>query len=94
MQRFPLKYSHLCGKSRLVTTPKSMRDSFVKIVDEASEYRLYAESYFVVIDIPSKAREALSVEVAIAGAECGIVSGVSMCRVLRLRTTRAVRCAA
>ena len=44
----------------LLADAKSMRDGFVRVVDESGEDYLYPESYFVVVDIPSKAREALS----------------------------------
>jgi hypothetical protein len=44
----------------LLADAKSMRDGFVRVIDESGEDYLYPESYFVVVDIPLKAREALS----------------------------------
>lgn len=38
---------------------KAGRDGFVRIVDESGEDYLYPESYFVPIEIPAEAREAL-----------------------------------
>ncbi|MEX2480072.1 MAG: hypothetical protein WD928_04340 [Gammaproteobacteria bacterium] len=40
---------------------KAKREGHVRIVDESGEDYLYPESYFVPIDIPAKAKEALSV---------------------------------
>lgn len=43
----------------LVADPKAKRDGYVRIVDESGEDYLYPESYFVPVEIPAKAREAL-----------------------------------
>jgi hypothetical protein len=44
----------------LLADAKAMRDGFVRVIDDSGEDYLYPESYFVAVDIPSKAREALS----------------------------------
>jgi len=38
---------------------KVMREGYLRIIDESGEDYLYPESYFVRLDIPSKAQEAL-----------------------------------
>jgi hypothetical protein len=38
------------------------RDGYLRVVDESGEDYLYPESYFVPIDLPSKAKAALGVE--------------------------------
>jgi hypothetical protein len=38
------------------------RDGYVRVVDESGEDYLYPESYFVPVDLPSKAKAALSAE--------------------------------
>ena len=38
---------------------KAKKDGFVRIVDESGEDYLYPESYFVPIEIPAEARQAL-----------------------------------
>lgn len=45
---------------RLLPDAKAKRDGFVRVVDESGEDYLYPESHFVAVDIPLKAREALS----------------------------------
>lgn len=39
---------------------KAQGDGYVRVVDESGEDYLYPESYFVAIDLPAKAREALN----------------------------------
>ncbi len=39
---------------------KAKHEGYVRIVDESGEDYLYPETYFVAIDIPAKARDALS----------------------------------
>ena len=39
---------------------KAKRDGFLRIVDESGEDYLYPEAYFVSIEIPAAARQALS----------------------------------
>lgn len=38
------------------------KDGYLRVEDESGEDYLYPESYFVPLDLPSKAKEALSVE--------------------------------
>jgi len=38
------------------------QDSYLRVVDESGEDYLYPESYFVPLDLPSKAKAALSAE--------------------------------
>jgi len=38
------------------------RDGYMRVVDESGEDYLYPESYFVPVDLPSKAKAALKVE--------------------------------
>ena len=44
----------------LIADIKAKRDSYVRVIDESGEDYLYPESYFVSVEIPIKAREALS----------------------------------
>ena len=39
---------------------KAKREGYIRVVDESGEDYLYPESYFVPVEIPDKAREALS----------------------------------
>jgi hypothetical protein len=39
---------------------KARRDGFLRVVDESGEDYLYPEAYFVAIEIPAAARQALS----------------------------------
>ncbi len=39
---------------------KAKRDGYIRVIDESGEDYLYLESLFVSVDIPAKAREALS----------------------------------
>jgi hypothetical protein len=38
------------------------RDGYLRVVDESGEDYLYPESHFVLLDLPSKAKAALSTE--------------------------------
>ena len=42
-----------------LSDPKAKRDGFLRVVDESGEDYLYPESYFVPIDVPAEARQAL-----------------------------------
>jgi hypothetical protein len=44
----------------LLPDAKAKRDGYIRVVDESGEDYLYPESYFVPIEIPDKAREALN----------------------------------
>ena len=44
----------------LIADIKAKRDGYVRVIDESGEDYLYPESYFVSVEIPAKAREALS----------------------------------
>ena len=44
----------------LIADIKAKRDGYVRVIDESGEDYLYPESYFVSVEIPTKAREALS----------------------------------
>jgi len=44
----------------LVADAKAKRDGYVRVIDESGEDYLYPESYFVSVDIPATARNALS----------------------------------
>ena len=44
----------------LLPDAKAKRDGYIRVVDESGEDYLYPESLFVPVDIPLKAREALS----------------------------------
>ncbi len=44
----------------LLPDAKAKRDGYLRVIDESGEDYLYPESLFVRVDIPSKAREALS----------------------------------
>jgi hypothetical protein len=39
---------------------KAKREGYVRVFDESGEDYLYPDAYFVAIDIPAKARDALS----------------------------------
>ena len=39
---------------------RAKRDGYMRVIDESGEDYLYPESLFVTLDIPAKAREALS----------------------------------
>lgn len=41
---------------------KAKRDAYLRVVDESGEDYLYPESYFVPLDLPSKAKAALGAE--------------------------------
>jgi len=43
----------------LLPDAKAKREGYIRIVDESGEDYLYPESYFVPVDLPAKAREAL-----------------------------------
>ena len=45
----------------LLPDAKAKREGYVRVVDESGEDYLYPESYFVPVDLPAKAREALNV---------------------------------
>jgi len=45
---------------RLLPDAKAKREGYVRVVDESGEDYLYPESYFVAVDLPDKAREALN----------------------------------
>lgn len=45
----------------LLPDTKAKRDGYLRVIDESGEDYLYPESSFVALDIPAKAREALSV---------------------------------
>jgi hypothetical protein len=40
---------------------RAKRDGYLRVIDESGEDYLYPESLFVTLDIPARAREALSV---------------------------------
>ena len=44
----------------LLPDAKAKREGYVRVVDESGEDYLYPESYFVPVDLPAKAREALN----------------------------------
>lgn len=44
----------------LLPDAKAKRDGYLRVVDESGEDYLYPESLFVALDIPARAREALS----------------------------------
>jgi len=44
----------------LLPDAKAKRDGYIRVIDESGEDYLYPESLFVTLDIPAKAREALS----------------------------------
>jgi len=45
----------------LLPDARAKRDGYIRVVDESGEDYLYPELLFVALDIPAKAREALSV---------------------------------
>ena len=45
----------------LLPDSRAKRDGYLRIIDESGEDYLYPESLFVALDIPARAREALSV---------------------------------
>ena len=42
-----------------ISDPKAKRDGFIRVIDESCEDYLYPESYFVPVEIPAEARQAL-----------------------------------
>ena len=44
----------------LLPVAKAKRDGYIRVIDESGEDYLYPESSFVLVDIPLKAREALT----------------------------------
>lgn len=44
----------------LLVDAKAKRDGYVRVIDESGEDYLYPDSYFVSIEIPATARDALS----------------------------------
>ncbi|OGA71926.1 MAG: hypothetical protein A3G27_17770 [Betaproteobacteria bacterium RIFCSPLOWO2_12_FULL_66_14] len=44
----------------LLPDTKAKRDGYIRVIDESGEDYLYPESLFVAVDIPAKAREALT----------------------------------
>lgn len=44
---------------RILSDTKAKRDGYLRIIDESGEDYLYPESYFVPLDLPSKAKTAL-----------------------------------
>ncbi len=44
----------------LLPDAKAKRDGYIRVIDESGEDYLYPESRFVLVDIPLKAREALT----------------------------------
>jgi len=46
----------------VLTDNDAKQDGYLRVVDESGEDYLYPESYFVPLDLPSKARAALSAE--------------------------------
>lgn len=48
------------GKAyRVLSDARAKRDGYLRVIDESGEDYLYPESYFVPLDLPSKARAAL-----------------------------------
>ena len=45
----------------VVSDAKAKREDYIRVIDESGEDYLYPDSYFVTVDIPPKAREALTV---------------------------------
>jgi hypothetical protein len=43
-----------------MTDAKARRDGYLRVIDESGEDYLYPESYFVAVEIPAEARDALS----------------------------------
>ena len=39
---------------------RAAREGFIRVIDESGEDYLYPDSYFVVVEIPAEARQALS----------------------------------
>ena len=46
----------------VLSDAKAKKEGFLRIVDESGDDYLYPESYFVFIDLPRKAKVALSME--------------------------------
>jgi len=46
----------------ILSDTRAKRDGYLRIVDESGEDYLYPESYFVPLDLPSKAKAALGAE--------------------------------
>ena len=44
---------------RVLPDDTAAQESYLRVVDESSEDYLYPESYFVLLELPSKAQEAL-----------------------------------
>lgn len=48
------------GKAyRVLSDARARRDGYLRVIDESGEDYLYPDSYFVPLDLPSKARAAL-----------------------------------
>ncbi len=45
---------------RVLADAKGKREGYVRVIDESGEDYLYPEAYFVPVDLPAKARAALS----------------------------------
>jgi hypothetical protein len=45
---------------RVLPDAKAKHEGYLRVVDESGEDYLYPESYFVAVEIPAKARQALS----------------------------------
>ena len=43
----------------ILPDPRAKKDGYLRVEDESGEDYLYPESYFVPVELPSKAREAL-----------------------------------
>ena len=46
---------------RLLPDEAANKEGYVRIIDESTEDYLYPESYFVLLDLPKKAQEALMI---------------------------------
>jgi len=46
----------------ILSDTRAKRDGYLRIVDDSGEDYLYPESYFVPLDLPSKAKAALGAE--------------------------------
>ena len=47
----------------MLPDPDSSKDGYLRIIDESGEDYLYQESYFVAVDLPQEAQDALSAKV-------------------------------
>lgn len=45
---------------RIITDEEAENEGYLRVVDESGEDYLYPESYFVLVELPLKAQEALS----------------------------------